>query len=230
MAKPGISAAEFARGFAQAMRGSQVHAERNPRTDSVPKPVSAESPLWEIVAFGRTAYAEVQRAAEMRRQGSELGFYNILDTVRALHWIKMRLDDDDDFAGAARQIGVRRTYAYDLIKLYPYIVQLREWGQAYRQHHGEYPSARALLRHIGIGMATPSRPRGRPLARDRYIERMDMENGRLRHLLDEAEGHEADLRAQVTERDAEIAERDAEIARLNAIIADLREQLSRFGH
>jgi hypothetical protein len=142
--------------------------------------------------------------------GAELRFHGIQNTVRALYWLKLRLADDEDFGLAANKIGVRRSYAYELLKLYKHLDDLEHWAKIYQQQHGEYPLPWAMMRHVGVGLGKQT-PRGRPIRRDRFIARMQREIERLRAALSESEVRESDLRNKLAERDAQIA--------------DLREQL-----
>jgi hypothetical protein len=198
-----IAPDDFARGGAQVMQ----NAERNPDVDSgsTLQPIGPDSAVDQIVAFGRAAYADVQLGAELR-------FHGILNTICALHWLKLRLPDNKDFDREADQIEVKRSYAYLLLKLYKHVPELQRWGAEQKQEHGEYPSPWAMLRHCGVGLAKPPPRRGKSIRRDKFIERMQREIERLHAALSGSEAREAELRNKLAERTAEVATLRAELA------------------
>jgi hypothetical protein len=197
--------------------------EQNPAvdSDSIAQPVGPDSTIEEIIAFGRAANARVQHGAELEAEGRVLQFHDTLNVILALHWAKLRIEDDDDvprkakpaaFVSAAKKMGVARTYAYDLLKLYKHVSALQSWGEAYRRELGEYPSPAKMMHHCGVGLRKPTALRGKPMQRDKFIERMQRENERLRATLSDCEARESALRSKLKERDAEVASLRAQLA------------------
>ena len=176
--------------------------------------LTQNSPIAEITKFGQGTWDDTRR-------GADLQFHGTLNVILALHWLKLRLVDDEgcghtadhdgDFGRAADRIGVKRSYAYLLEKLYSHVPELQRWGAMQKQEHGQYPSPWAMLHHCGVGLDRP-RPRGGKLInRDKFVERMQREIERLRLALSESEAHELKLRGELAERHGEVANLRAQL-------------------
>ena len=85
--------------------------------------VGPASSVNEIVRFGK-------RAQERFGEATREGFYGIIDTIKALWWLRIGHQlGGDAYARAAKRMGVSRPTAFRIVHLYPHLDKIVRWAE-----------------------------------------------------------------------------------------------------
>ena len=85
--------------------------------------IGPASSVSEIVRFGK-------RAQERFGDATRKGFYGIIDTIKALWWLRIGHQlGGDAYARAAKRMGVSRPTAFRIVHLYPHLDKIVRWAE-----------------------------------------------------------------------------------------------------
>jgi hypothetical protein len=174
--------------------------------------VGPASSIKEIVEFGKRAYG---RFGDATREG----FYCIIDTIKALWWLRVGHQlGGDGYARAAKRMGVSRSTAFRIVHLYRHLDEIVKWAEdtdcvlRQRRLTPTWPLVAELLRRF-------PRTKGGSRRRSPVLERLHAANleltdkvNTLTNELAAAKEREALLRRTINEQSAEIERLEKERA------------------